>query len=212
VTLAGGDVSEPMDELVVADVVLVGSAAAGRALRRSGARAGDLLYSTGWMGGAAQEQLQLELGPQWYRKSRPDDGRFPHLFPEPRIAQGLALRERGLATACMDLSDGLSTDLARLCTASGVAAEVDLDALPEDPRLREADAEYTYRCVVHGGEDYELLFTAAPGTRVPKRLLGVKVTQIGRIVKARAGQAQMVLVGSHGDRRPLESAGWVYPL
>ena len=212
VTLAGGDTCEAMGELVLADVVLVGSAATGTALRRSGARVGDLLYSTGWMGGATQEQLQLELGPRWYRKAKAGDGRFPHLFPEPRIAQGLALRERGLATACMDLSDGLSTDLARLCGASGVAAEVELDALPDDPRLRGADGEYTYRCVVHGGEDYELLFTAAPETKVPKRLLGVKVTQIGRIVTARARQPQMMLVGSGGERRPLESAGWVYPL
>ena len=208
ITLAGGDTGEAPGQAVMADIVVLGAAPAGTALRRSGAKVGDDLYCTGWLGGSMQELLQIELGPEWYRGAKRGEGRYPHLYPEPRVAVGMALRERGLATACIDLSDGLSTDLAHLCTASGVGAEVDLNALPEDPRLRSADAQFTNRCVLHGGEDYELLFTAAPGAKVPKRMLGAKVTRIGKIVARRKKWPQVMLVGSDGYRRALVPAGW----
>ena len=100
----------------------------------------------------------------------------------------------------MDLSDGLSTDLAHLCEESGVAAEVDAGALPiaEGATLRQA---------LNGGEDYELLFTAAEGAKVPRRIGGVKVTRIGRMVKGRRGQAQVTLVTERG-REALAARGW----
>ncbi len=212
VPLAGGDTSESPTDAVLADVVLLGSAPAGTALRRSGAKPGDLIYCTGSLGGSAQELLQLEHGPQLYRDAKPGEDLYPHLFPQPRIAQGKALRERALATACIDLSDGLSTDLAHLCTASGVAAVLDLSTLPAAPQLRGADAEYSLRSMLHGGEDYELLFTARPETRIPVRLLGVKITRIGRITRARKGQPQVLIGDDNIGFSELQPGGWEHAL
>jgi thiamine-monophosphate kinase len=136
--LAGGDLAE--SPVAVADVVLVGAIPRGRALLRSGARAGDLLYVTGALGGAAAGLARLAT---WAATAKPGArGRrhgitadfaaelAAHLYPQPRIQQGLWLQRRGVATAAIDVSDGLSTDLAHLCDESGVAAEVDADLLP----------------------------------------------------------------------------------
>ena len=193
ITLAGGDTSESPTEHVLADIMLLGAAPTGTALRRSGARPGDVLYCTGTLGGSAQELVQLGLSPESYRNVKRGEDLFPHLYPEPRVAVGMALRERGIATACIDLSDGLSTDLAHLCTASGVAAEVDINALPAARRLRGAEANFSNRCVHHGGEDYELLFTARAETKVPKKIAGVKITRIGNIIARTPTSPQMVL-------------------
>jgi thiamine-monophosphate kinase len=123
-----------------------------------------------------------------------------HLHPEPRLAQGEWLRKHEAATAAIDLSDGLSTDLAHICEESGVAAELEEAALPLGPGA-------TLEQVLHGGEDYELLFTAGAGQRVPLRIAGVPVTRIGRIVPARKGRAQMMLQIA-GRLEPLEPRGW----
>jgi thiamine-monophosphate kinase len=124
----------------------------------------------------------------------------PHLYPQPRIAQGLWLQRRGLASAALDLSDGLSTDLAHLCQESGVAAEVDAAALP-------LFAGATLAQALHGGEDYELLFAAPASARMPRAIAGVPVTRIGRIVPLRSGRPQVVLVTVQG-KQPLEPHGW----
>jgi thiamine-monophosphate kinase len=107
---------------------------------------------------------------------------------------------RGLATAAIDLSDGLSTDLARLCAESGVAAEVDAAALPIHPAATLAQA-------LDGGEDYELLFTAPPTARLPRTIAGVPITPIGRILAARPGQPAVTLLTPQGPR-PLQPHGW----
>lgn len=94
------------------------------------------------------------------------------------MAIGLALSKRGYATACLDVSDGISTDLGHLCEASGVRAEVELDKLPvaQGATLEQA---------LHGGEDYELLFTAMAGVKVPTMISAVKVTRIGTVLEGR---------------------------
>jgi thiamine-monophosphate kinase len=132
----------------------------------------------------------------------------PHFYPQPRIAQGLWLAQRGLASAAIDLSDGLSTDLAHLCEESHVAAEVDAAALPVHPGATLAQA-------LHGGEDYELLFTAKPDARVPRRIAGIPVTRIGRILRPRKGRPQVTLVNLQAgaqartqDAQPLTPQGW----
>jgi thiamine-monophosphate kinase len=146
--LAGGDLAH--SDKVYCDVLVCGSTARGQALRRSGARPADLLYVSG------------RLGKPW-------GGRI-----QPRLELGRTLR--GRATSCMDLSDGLSLDLHRLCLASGVAAVVDSVPIVRGVALDRA---------LHGGEDYELLFTLPPRKSPPRG-----ATLIGSIVKGRAGAVQ----------------------
>jgi thiamine-monophosphate kinase len=124
----------------------------------------------------------------------------PHLYPQPRIAQGLWLQRRGRATAALDLSDGLSTDLAHLCQESGLRAEVDAAALPVHPAASLAQA-------LHGGEDYELLFTAPPAIRLPRAIAGVPVTRIGRMVRLLSGRPPVTLLTPQGPQ-PLKPHGW----
>ena len=204
--LAGGDLAE--SSLAVADIVLIGAVPRGKALLRSGARPGDLLYVTGNIGGAAAGLARLaELAAAG--RSRPFSPRIPkklvpllsaHLYPQPRIPQATWLRQKGMASAALDLSDGLSTDLSHLCEESGVAAEVEAAALPVHPAATLAQA-------LNGGEDYELLFTAAPLARVPRVIAGVSVTRIGRIVRAQPGKPLISLVTDQGAGA-LEAHGW----
>jgi thiamine-monophosphate kinase len=200
--LAGGDLAE--SPVALADIVLVGAVPAGMALRRSGARPGDVLYVTGRLGGAAAglELLAKSRG-RW--RGPADPARVPaglaaHLYPQPRVVQGLALRRRGLAAAAIDLSDGLSTDLAHLCQESGVAALLQADRLPigEGASLEQA---------LHGGEDYELLFSARSSVRMPRSIAGVTVTAIGKITLRSAGRP-LILVARGSKVLPLESRGW----
>ncbi len=204
VPLAGGDTAQSPSDLIFSDIVLIGAAPAGRALRRSGAKAGDVLYVTGALGGAAAELATMQKG--GVRRVRSgSNGLHPQMFPEPRIAVGQVLLRRGLATACMDLSDGLSTDLSHLCSESGVGAEVDLAALPLHKLAAKLPREARGHAALHGGEDYELLFTAAPATRVPRQIGGVAITPVGRITRAKAG---LILVHAEGERTVLQPAGW----
>jgi thiamine-monophosphate kinase len=204
--LAGGDLAE--SPLPVADIVLVGAVPAGCALLRSGARPGDLIYVTGALGGAAAALHRLALlaadsdddtvPPKLTAKMQ--SALAPHLHPQPRIAQGLYLQRRGLAAAAIDLSDGLSTDLAHLCEESGVAAEIDAHAPPIWPGATLSQA-------LDGGEDYELLFTARPNARVPRKIADVPVTLIGRITKSGRGKPSVALRNG-SDLQPLIAKGW----
>jgi thiamine-monophosphate kinase len=207
--LAGGDLSE--SPIALADIVLVGAVPRGKALLRSGARPGHLLYVTGELGGAAASlALLAELTrPSGPLKTRPQPPNFSkkleaqlaaHLYPQPRIAQGLWLQRHRLASAAIDLSDGLSTDLAHLCAESGVAAEVTAAALPIHPAA-------TLPQAINGGEDYELLFTAPPTARLPRKITGVQITPIGRITKLRPGQPAVTLLTQHGPQT-LQPHGW----
>jgi thiamine-monophosphate kinase len=171
--LAGGDLAR--SPMLGCDIVVCGAVPRGRALRRDGARAGDGIYVSGRLGGSALG-LASGAGVAWKR----------HLRPEPRIALGRFLREELRATAAMDLSDGLSLDLRRMCLASGLAAEID-----EPPRFRGA----TLPQALHGGEDYELLFTLGPRARPPAAFERVAITRIGTMRKGRAGEVRL-----HGSR------------
>jgi thiamine-monophosphate kinase len=204
VPLAGGDTAESPDELVLADIVLVGSAPAGRALRRSGGSAGDLLYVTGALGGAAAELDVLTVGGKMAGgKKRPlSSVAHPHFYPEPRIAVGLALLRRRLATAAIDLSDGLSTDLTHLCRESGVGARIDSASLPIHQLALQASQPL--QLALDGGEDYELLFAAPPSVRMPRSLAGVPITRIGRLTRSNA----ITLIDANGRERDLKPGGW----
>lgn len=207
--LAGGDLAE--SPIVVADIVLAGAVRRGKALLRSGARPGNLLYVTGSLGGSTAGLARLM---QWapadqQTRSSQVPLRIPahlqtmleaHLYPEPRIAQGLWLAKHARATAAIDLSDGLSTDLAHLCAESGVAAEVNAASLPIHPAA-------TLQQALHGGEDYELLFTAPNSARIPRSIGGVPVTLIGRILRRRPGKPMVTLITARGTQS-LEPQGW----
>jgi thiamine-monophosphate kinase len=207
--LAGGDVSET--PVPLADIVLIGSVPAGKALLRSAAVPGQLLYVTGSIGGGAAALPHLDrLARQNKTRSKvPNRLSIPkdleplverHLWPQPRIPQGLWLRRHSLASAAIDLSDGLSTDLTHLCEESQVAAEIDPSQLPIHPG---AGLDYA----LHGGDDYELLFTAAANTRIPKKIAGVAVTRIGRILPARGNRPTVTLLTAQGPQ-PLKPQGW----
>jgi thiamine-monophosphate kinase len=155
---------------------------------------------TGSLGGAAAELAALATDPELFRDKKREDGQAPHLFPEPRVKQGIWLRKHGIATAAMDLSDGLSTDLAHLCQESNVAAEIDASAFP-------LGAGATLEMALHGGEDYELLFTARKDTRVPKEIAGIRVSEIGRVRSARSGRPSVGLRTPSG-LEPLAARGW----
>jgi thiamine-monophosphate kinase len=193
VRLAGGDTAK--SPTVVADIVLLGSVPRGKALLRSGASAGDVIYVTGALGGSAAELCALERRPAKFRGA--ETAGHPHLYPEPRLDVGRKLLR--LATAAIDVSDGLSTDLAHLCEESRLAAEIDAEALPIDARA-------TLEQALHGGEDYELLFTAPAGKRVPAQLAGVATHAIGRMKKRGRGPRLELLRG--GARAALTAAGW----
>lgn len=213
--LAGGDLSE--SPMALADIVCVGAVPRGRALLRSGASPGDLLYVTGALGGAAAglESLKQLAGVRktgvrknGTRAQRTSPGEetplAPHLFPQPRLAQGLFLQRRGLATAAIDLSDGLSTDLAHLCEESGVAAEIEAARLP-------ISMGATLEQALHGGEDYELLFTAKPhsklASKLPRTITGIPLTCIGRMVRADARRPRVQMRTAAGSQ-PLAPLGW----
>ncbi len=203
--LAGGDLAQ--SPLVLADVVLVGAVPRGRALLRSGARPGHLLYVTGKLGGAAAGLEELAALAAAAKKPGPPKipaklaaQLAPHLAPQPRLKQGLWLQRHRAASAAIDLSDGLSTDLTHLCEESEVAAEIDAAALP-------LHAGASLEQALHGGEDYELLFAAPPKTQMPRTIAGVPVTRIGRVTARRTGRPLMMLIAGKG-RQPLEAHGW----
>lgn len=197
--LAGGDLSE--SPVAVADIVLVGAVPRGMALLRSGARPGDILYVTGILGGAAAGLERLaQLGGAQHVSKTLAPMLAAHLYPQPRIAQGRWLVRHKAATAALDLSDSLSTDLAHLCVESGVAAEVDAAALPMATGATCAQA-------LNGGEDYELLFTSPPTARLPHSIAAVAITKIGRIVRQQRGRPQVTLATAQG-MEPLEPRGW----
>jgi thiamine-monophosphate kinase len=197
VTLAGGDTAEsPTGTL--ADIVVIGSVPKGKAVLRSTARVGDQIYVTGSLGGstAALERLFAgeKLKPAAYAR---------HFHPTPRLTIGRRLREKGWASAMIDTSDGLSTDLGHICDESGVGAMIYADAIPR-ARVGRPYQPVDLRLALHGGEDYELLFTAQAGTQLPAQIDGVPVKKIGRVVRHKG----LFLVDDKGREQRIESGGW----
>ncbi len=221
VELVGGDTSASRHGLFLS-ITLTGFAQAGMALTRDGARVGDLLYVTGTLGDSLAGLNLLVTG----RKRRIPAGggsnerhrqylRYlvdRHLHPTPRIKEGQLLATHRLATAAIDLSDGLSGDLAHVCEESGVGAEIETTALPLSPACRAyAAASRTdpVRLALTGGEDYELLFTIAPGNRAKLDRLaqrtGCRFSRIGTVRPKRFG---LRLRRGNGSLRRLAIAGY----
>jgi len=168
--LVGGDVAR--GRLLAAVITVVGSAPADEILTRGGARPGDIVYVSGRLGGSAaglEKLLRRGTGNPVPR----DRAVRRHLWPEPRLSLGRQLRKLG-ATAAMDLSDGLAMDLARLTKASGAGAEIDAARIPLFPGA-------SLKQALHGGEEYELLFTLPPGLPPPASFEKIPLTPIGLI-------------------------------
>jgi thiamine-monophosphate kinase len=205
VRIIGGDTSRTTGGVVI-DSIVLGEVRRGRALTRGGARAGDQIFVTGALGGAAGGLMMLESG--GVRTSRGRAGRgllLRQRRPEPRVEWGALLSEKGLATSLIDLSDGLSSDLAHVCRESGVGARVEAASLPVDPLLAQTglDADEALRLALDGGEDFELLFTAdsRQASRLPFEVGGVPVTRVGEVTNER-GKVRLVRGGKARLLRP----------
>ena len=187
ISLIGGD-SSSSDRIFV-DVSMIGRVAAGNAVRRSGAKAGDTVYVTGKLGGSILGLECLKSGDT----SNPAVTR--HLYPEPRYKVGPALA--GRAHAMIDISDGLSTDLTHILEESKVSARIYKDRLPAWPGTGD-------RHVLHGGEEYELIIVGPPD--LPKTIEGVAITPIGEIIESETGNQALLIDGSH--EHVLRPGGW----
>jgi thiamine-monophosphate kinase len=203
VSLIGGDTSRA--ERLLISVTMIGEAEEGKIVYRAGAKKGDRIFVTGQLGDAALGLKMLKNGvKEGYLIER-------HLAPTPRVKEGIEIARQGLATAMIDISDGLIADLGHILEESGVGAQVNLPELPLSVSYRELGKLYyknPYLFALAGGEDYELLFTASEGRQEAiKKLaqeLGTPITMIGEITKASAG---VTLVGSDGRKVPVEQRG-----
>lgn len=177
IALVGGDTTRgPLTITVQAE----GLVPRGQVLKRSGARPGDGIYVTGTLGDAAaglalhQGRLQADGDTAAFLRSR-------FFRPEPRVQTGLALR--GLATACIDVSDGLLQDLGHVLAASGVGAKLDVDRLPLSAALDVLPRQEAVKLALSAGDDYELCFTR-PDDRGPVLRTGAVITRVGEIIQA----------------------------
>lgn len=202
--LAGGDTTQRPEILI--NITVVGEVSTGRAVLRSGARPGDLIFVSGTLGEA---DLGLELVRRKKRTAR-HDARIlqKHLYPQPRLALGAWLANHNLATSMMDLSDGLSSDLPRLCAASGVGGRIDAADIPT-PKIPETAPNRRFDSLMralNSGDDYELLFTVRENNahRIPRSFKGLKVTPIGEITRDR----KIILQQPDGTSQPLLPRGW----
>ncbi|MGH9448917.1 MAG: thiamine-phosphate kinase [Terriglobia bacterium] len=206
VMLLGGDTATKPGRTggIAADVVVVGDVARGRALLRSGARPGDAVFVAGTLGLAA-----LGLRALRSKLKNPAAALRAHLYPEPQCALGQFLAEERVASAAMDLSDGLSLDLARLAAASGVGGCLWRDAIPtvKPGAMSAARGVTPLSLALNGGEDYKLLFTVPQRSlpRVPAIFDGVRLHRIGEICASARG---ISLIGNNGKPRALAAAGY----
>jgi thiamine-monophosphate kinase len=222
VSIVGGNLARSRQGVVV-DVTLIGDGA--RLLLRTGACAGDHVVVTGTLGAAAEGVRLLKEGARldgdgelvatgvWTESSASAVVAClrAQLDPRPPFAVARSVAERGLARAGMDLSDGLSSDLAEMCAMSGVAAVVERGLVPVDPKaagLARASGGDPFELALHGGEDYQLLLAVAPDgleeLRELARVFGAEVTTVGRFVE---GEPEVRLREASGEERPLVPAG-----
>jgi thiamine-monophosphate kinase len=217
--LVGGDTCSSRKDLVIG-VVLLGEAKRAQVLTRSGAKPGDRIFVTGTLGDSAAGLELLKKGSgvrgpgAWHKKAvsgfSPRDERWlveRHLRPVPRVEWGRKIALSGCASAMIDLSDGLSSDLSHICEQSGVGALIYEERIPLSPSLKKA-ASRLAKSVLHyalsGGEDYELLFTAPPA-KIKKLLsLDIPVAELGEISRTR----RMLLVDGEGKKTPLRPTGY----
>ena len=189
-SVLGGDTVSTPGPLTLS-LTILGTVPPGQALRRGGARPGDEIWVTGTIGdghlGLAAARGTL-ADPDGYLADR-------YRLPQPRLSIGRALR--GVATACMDVSDGLVQDLGHLCRASDCGAVIHASSIPRSPAAQDADIS----ALITGGDDYELLFSLPPGS-LPS---GMAATRIGQFT---ATSMDVVVLDDAGRPMPLTRQGW----
>lgn len=201
VGLVGGDISAA--DKICLSVTVIGEA--DDIVCRSDARPGDLICVSGSLGDAAAGLCLLRAGHELGKDKTADSLLRAFLDPVPQIALGLALANRGLATAMIDTSDGLSVDLSHLCEESGTGALIELSALPISPALRRSEKN-PVELALHGGEDYRLLFTVSPG-KFPSLAALLKKFEVHRIGRMTRGKSIHV-IDAKGRKRPLKVGGY----
>lgn len=204
-TVLGGDTAATPGPTCLS-LTILGTVAPGAVLRRAGARPGDDVWVSGTIGDGA-------LGLRVLRGELPGDadGHLARRYrlPEPRLALGQGIA--AMAAAGMDVSDGLVQDLGHLCRAAGCGAEIEAAAVPLSAAARDLVTRdpVLLASVLTGGDDYELLFAAAPGAAAAvmgaAARAGVTVTRIGRMV---AGPPEVVVTGADGQPMHLARGGW----
>ena len=200
---------------LIIDITLLGSIERGHAITRSGAHSGDTLMVTGNLGDSAAGLYTLLHPAARYPRNAQEVLRTVHRTPQPRIRVGRILSQLGptIVTAMLDVSDGLSGDLTHLCARSNVGARVELAHLPLSSSLRAVANSISYdpfSWALHGGEDYELLFTVSPGheqevSEAVHTATGISVTRIGTMQPTDAG---MKVVYPDGHEDILEVQSW----
>jgi thiamine-monophosphate kinase len=215
VKLIGGDLSRTPQNIII-DSIVIGECVMEREVFRSGARPGDQIYVTGFLGDAAAGLRLLDRGARlhpeasnYHEGNSVDHLLLRHLQPEPRVGWGLLIGEQRLASAMIDISDGLSSDLNHLCEESGVGALVESSRLPIDQVVTEICGRRALdplMLALHGGEDFELLFTVNPEnvSKLPARVDGVSITRIGEI----RDRSEGVRISEGSRTWDLEPGGW----
>lgn len=215
VQLIGGDVSRTPQKVII-DSIVIGECPVEREVFRSGARPRDQIYVTGFLGDAAAGLRLLDRGARLHpgatnnhEGNSVDHLLLRHLQPEPRVGWGLLIAEQRLASAMIDISDGLSSDLNHLCDESGVGALVEASSLPIDHVVTEICGRRALdplMLALHGGEDFELLFTVNPEdvSKLPARVDGVSITRIGEI----RDRSEGVRISEGSRTWDLKPGGW----
>lgn len=210
--LIGGDTVKGLNGIVIT-VTIIGEADKRYICYRSGAQVDDMIWVTGSLGNAAAGLALCRKG--LYGTNDPS-GKWKelvraHLDPEPLVGMGKVLAESGLVNSMIDISDGLATDLAHLCTASGVGAEIEQDLLPVSGLLREAAAELKTEAIdlaLKGGEDYQLLFTSRPSAEKKlRKLVAVQMNReifdVGRLI-----EGEGVYLLAENERKEISYQGY----
>lgn len=218
--LAGGDTTR--SETVLISVSVIGDVQRRKGLLRSGARPGDLIYVSGTLGEAEaglrklrlhrkgeDESVTAQLSGTCRNVRSQSSSLRKHLYPEPRLKIGQWLTDTHVGSSAMDLSDGLSTDLARLCAASGVGAVIDAARLPISggtiAGLNQGERAERLGLALNGGDDYELLFTVSRSQShlVPEQIAGVTLSAVGQITARRT-----ILLRDGSKTTALGPRGW----
>lgn len=209
--IIGGNLSITQKELII-DITLLGEASPDHVLTRSGARPGDRIFVTGNLGeSGAGFYVLKKYGKNYHREFH--NLVQKHLQPVPRVEIGQRIAQSGFATAMIDVSDGIASDLNHICTMSGVGAEIYQERIPLPDGIDKVtyfSGKSTLYLAIHSGEDYELLFTMKPDS--PDTIIhsisnetGIAITEIGKILTIESG---FQLIDLQNRRVPIQPKGW----